>query len=607
LKVARLTISNFRGIKSTELLFDGHSLIIGNNNVGKSTICEALDLVLGRDRLNRFPPVEEFDFYNCQYLTEATVDNPVQTSIPIRIEVVLIQLDEEIENRCGGNIEFWHTNERRVLNQGEVEAANPPDVISCLRVETIAAYDAEEDEFEAKTYFSHSPNAEEGQLTPIRRDIRNLFGFLYLRTLRTGSRALSLERGSLLDIILRLKNVRTGLWEKSINRLRDLDIEKDATVLEPVLKSIAERLTRYIPSDANDRATKLHVTQLTREHLRKTLAFFLSMSKDQSPVPFQLAGTGTLNTLVLALLSFIADLKPTTVIFAMEEPEIAVPPHTQRRIADYLLTKTSQAFVTSHSPYIIERFTPSQTLLLSREAEGKITYKRLSDASGLKDNDYKRYARRGLTECMLGKAAIVVEGLTEFHALPVAARKLEAADPNLQPLDISGVVFFDAESDGSMPKFGTFFKALNLKTFSFYDFKKRKPEDKQKFTDSFDVDFEHNYAGFEALIVAEMPLDRLWGFLSEVRDSSENLGIPPERPSDDEIKDIAMAILRSNKGAGLAAKLFDDCLLEELPPTIVYFLTQIYSAFPKPVELALEDEKIPEANEVEPPAPPAAD
>ncbi len=55
MKVVRLTISNFRGIKSAELLFDGHTLMVGSNNVGKSTLCEALDLVLGPDRLNRFP------------------------------------------------------------------------------------------------------------------------------------------------------------------------------------------------------------------------------------------------------------------------------------------------------------------------------------------------------------------------------------------------------------------------------------------------------------------------------------------------------------------------------------------------------------------------
>jgi len=583
LKIARLSISNFRGIKAAEFHFDDHVLFVGANNVGKSTICEALDLVLGPDRLNRFPPVEEFDFYNAQYLS-VPAEGAEPQPIPIRIEVVLVEISPEVSSRCGSNLEFWNKAEQRLLTTGEADSANSPAAIPCLRLETVARYDPEEDEFEANSYYSHSPQAEEGELTRIPRNVKRMFGFLYLRALRTGSRALSLEHGSLLDIILRLKGVRTGLWEKAINRLRNLDIEQDATALEPVLKSIEQRLARYIPSNSESRATKLHVSQLTREHLRKTMAFFLAMSKDQSHVPFQQAGTGTLNTLVLALLTFIADLKPDTVIFAMEEPEIAVPPHTQRRIADYLLQKTTQAFVTSHSPYVIERFEPRLTFLLARDENGVVSAKRISDATGLKDNDYKRYARRGLTECMLGKGAIVVEGVTEFHALPVAARKMAEADDSLQPLDIAGVAFFDAESDGPMPKFGTFFKALGLKTFSFYDYKKRAPADKQKFTDSFDIDCEHKYAGFEALMAAEIPVNRLWIFLSELRSTGENgnVGIPQERPDDEAVKAIARTALQSNKGAGWAARLFEGCTIDELPATVIGLLKEIYANFPKP-------------------------
>ena len=90
-------------------------------------------------------------------------------------------------------------------------------------------------------------------------------------------------------------------------------------------------------------------------------------------------------TLVLALLSFIAELKPDSVIFAMEEPEVAVQPHTQRRIADYLLLHTKQAFVTSHSPYVIERFTPENTFLLTRSAGGNLESMCVADATGLKE------------------------------------------------------------------------------------------------------------------------------------------------------------------------------------------------------------------------------
>lgn len=595
MKVTRLSISNFRGIKAAEFHFDGHTLLVGPNNVGKSTIFEALDLVLGPDRLNRFPPVEEFDFYNAQYLAAPEAEGADAQPIPIRIEVVLLELTKEVENRCGANLEFWKTSERRVLAEGEVDAVNPPDVVACLRLETLARYDAEEDEFEAQTFFSHSPNAEEGELTIVRKTLKRLFGFLYLRAHRTGSRALSLERGSLLDVILRMKGVRTGLWEKTIVRLRNLAIEQDATDLEPVLKSLERRFARYIPSSADGRATRLHVSQLTREHLRKTMSFFLKMSKDQAYIPFQQAGGGTLNTLLVALLSFIADLKPETVIFAMEEPEIALPPHTQRRIADYLLQKTTQAFVTSHSPYVIERFKSFQTLLLTRGEDGTVSARRISEASGLKDNDYKRYARRGLAECMLGKGAIVVEGVTEFHALPVAARKLEEANQNLQPLDIAGVAFFDADGDGKAPKFGTFFRALGLKTFAFYDHKNRKSDEQQKFANSFDLNCQHSYLGFEALVTEEVSVDRLWAFLTglQVTGESGNVGIPSQRPGDDQVKEIAKKALSSNKGAGWTARLFEDCAVHELPATVVGFLNQVYAFFPQPTEPLSEDEPTP--------------
>lgn len=586
MKVVRLGISNFRGIKSAELLFDGHTLMVGSNNVGKSTICDALDLVLGPDRLNRFPPIDEFDFYNAQYLASPVQEDAEPESIPLRVEVVLIELSAEIDAKCGGNTEFWHLEEQRLLGAGEVLAANPPHVVPCLRLETIGKYDLAEDEFEARTFFSHSPDTPEGTLTPVSKPIKRQFGFLYLRALRTGSRALSLERGSLLDIILRTKGVRTTLWEKTIARLRDLDIEADAAEIAPVLRSVEKRLNRYIALESPGNATKLHVSELTREHLRKTMSFFLSISADQGPVPFPHAGTGTVNTLVLALLSFIADLKPDTVIFAMEEPEIAVPPHTQRRIAQYLLTKTTQAFVTSHSPFVIEKFEPSKTLLLSRDG-GMVSARKVSDATGLKDNDYKRFSRSGLSECMLGRAVIVVEGVTELHAMPIIARRMEENDPNLQPLDIAGVAFFDADGESNMPKFGKFFKTLELRTFAFYDLdykKKRKAEQAQALAENFEINVEHTHKGFEDLLVAEVPVDRLWSFLANLKANGEhgNIAIPDARPSDDAIKTVAKEALGGNKGAGWSARLLEECEFNELPATVTQFLASVFALFPPP-------------------------
>lgn len=586
MKIVELKIQNFRGIEAAELRFDGHALLLGGNNVGKSTICEALDLVLGPDRLSRFPPIEEWDFYNGRYLEAASAEGEEPKPVEMKIEVLLVELSPEVEKRCAKNLEFWHATEKRLLAEGEVQSAAPGVSIPCLRLETIGLYDPEEDEFSARTYYTHSPDATNGEKQEVQRNIKRLFGFLYLRALRTGSRALSLERGSLLDILLRLQKVRTGLWEQAIARLKQLDIEKDATELEPVLTAIEDKLSNYVSATKTGRKTKLFISQLTREHLRKTMAFFLALRDDQEAVPFQQAGTGTLNTLVLALLSFIAELKPDCVIFAMEEPEIAVQPHTQRRIAEYLLKHTTQAFVTSHSPYIIERFTANNTYLLTRVGGAPLQSTCVVDATGLKENDYKRYVRRGLAECMLGKGVILVEGVTESHALAALARCLEEQDTTLNPLDLAGVTIFDAESDGQIPKFAAFFQALGLKTFGFYDLKKRAPAEKAKFASSLDVDEEHAYRGFEQLLVSEVPVSRLRTFLQELLDGgldSTHYKIPATLPSDDAaIKKHCASLLASAKGAGWAMKLLESCTSNELPNTAVAFLKQVYALFPPP-------------------------
>jgi hypothetical protein len=88
-------------------------------------------------------------------------------------------------------------------------------------------------------------------------------------------------------------------------------------------------------------------------------------------VPFSRLSTGALNVLVFALLTYIADLRgPGSVIFAMEEPEIAMP-HPSGGWAYFVSKTMGQAIVTSHSPYVIERFTPEEIVVLNRDDTGR--------------------------------------------------------------------------------------------------------------------------------------------------------------------------------------------------------------------------------------------
>jgi putative ATP-dependent endonuclease of OLD family len=136
MRIARLIIENYRGIKKARILLPKHGVLIGDNNIGKTTILEALDLVLGPDRLNRQPPIDEHDFFRGQYTVktvaqEAEVDDASEdnadTAIAeddaqtvegrevisqaprIEIEVTVADLTEEQMARFGDYIEFWDT------------------------------------------------------------------------------------------------------------------------------------------------------------------------------------------------------------------------------------------------------------------------------------------------------------------------------------------------------------------------------------------------------------------------------------------------------------------------------------------------------------------
>jgi energy-coupling factor transporter ATP-binding protein EcfA2 len=61
MRIADLRIENFRGIRTGHVRFGQHTVFVGPNNCGKTTIIEALALLFGRDRMVR--GLTEHDFF----------------------------------------------------------------------------------------------------------------------------------------------------------------------------------------------------------------------------------------------------------------------------------------------------------------------------------------------------------------------------------------------------------------------------------------------------------------------------------------------------------------------------------------------------------------
>ena len=325
MKISQLEIERFRGIKRCKLVFPDHVVLIGDNNTGKSTVFEAIDLALGPDRLNRRSVIDEHDFYRGEYL-QVDGEEPRQ----IKVEVIITRLNDEQRFRFMDYIEWWDESKKELHTVPPVEAVDGVSIEPALRVTFLGFYDPEEDDFSTNTYFSRSLTESDTPQLFKKKD-KQFCGFLYLRSLRTGSRALSLEHGSLLDIILRLKEIRPQMWEKTINEVGAFNVASDPALgISGVLESIEAAITKYVPREWGV-TPHLKVSNLTREHLRKVVTAFIATGESEHAAPFYRQGTGTINMLVLAMLSQIAEDKQN-VIFAMEEPETAIPPYAQKRI-----------------------------------------------------------------------------------------------------------------------------------------------------------------------------------------------------------------------------------------------------------------------------------
>lgn len=601
--VRRLAIKNFRGVENGSVDFRGHTLLVGGNNVGKSTICEALELVLGPERAYRRPIVNEHDFHAGRYLDEN--GDPIY----IKIDVVLLHLPDEMEKKLFSKTRPWSDAKDGFVDE---EGANPEDadgedVVRALPLTFIGYYDRKEDDFVGATYFAH-PVEELGEddehfgkpfsgLRFVNRDWKIQCGFVYLRTLRTGRRALSLERGSLLDTILRLgDDGKESMWESTVKQLRALDTPiGDIPQLEGIQAQIKDRMTRFVGLSPDKDATGFYASDLTRENLREVVQLFLKSQDSNHAVPFNRLGTGAVNALVFALLTHIADLRGNrAIIFAMEEPEIALPPHAQRRIAKYLLGNMGQAIITSHSPYVIEEFDMANVRAVSRK-EGALS----SDSipAGVIKHSALRTNRRQLAEAVLARGVIVAEGDTEAKMLAAASYVYEALDKSgsYAPLDLIGVTVFDAGTQSDVPKWGPFFGAMKKTTFAFHDQpNKAWTKDQTEKLDTYHHNFESEYKGTEDLLATEVSPAVHRRFLDEAKDHPDyptDKGYLKTGAPDEDVIALSKVVLKAKKGSGFAAMLIEQCkTLDEMPATVRTFLEKVATDMALPnLEDAVED------------------
>lgn len=609
MRIVRVKIRNFRGVASCDLFFDGTTVLLGDNNIGKSTVLEAIELAIGPDRLGRAQPIDEHDFHGGRYL--GADDSP----IPITIEVVIAGITPEQHSKFRENAEWWRAADRKLLGAGDIAAVNLPGIEPAVRVEFAGRYDPDNDQFVAKTWFAIPRNLEGVPQSECHAKDKREFGFLHLRALRTGSRALSMERGSLLDVILRTYEVRAKVWEGLLGKLRDLDVvgEKDEE-FGRILSAIDKAMRDLVPGEWAD-APHLRVSELTREDLRRVLKSFLGTGVTGYAAPFQHQGSGTINTLVLAMLGLIAERRNGRVIFAMEEPELSLPPHVQKRVVDRVKSLASQALFTTHSPYVMEEFSAEQMSVLTR-SNGILSGSAVNLPAKLKPKTFREGVRTHFCEALLARRVIIAEGKAEVIGYMSAARRLQELDPaTYSRLDTLGWVVFNAGGDTNVALYATFFRGFGKTVATIFD--KQAPTELSAINAACDFLFEQPYDGFERLVTSEMPAAAQARFVRAlVRENdwppSLQSSLPPTSSTDTAYPPLLFELLKHKKGDEFVPALFAQCGLAEFPATIrstLSTLKTLAAAPPPPTagDTAVPVTGAPRATDGAPPRTPNAD
>ncbi len=235
MKLTDIKLENFRGVRSLRLPLDGLTVLIGENNTGKSTVLEAVRLVLTRGfGVRRGGQFTEYDFH----LKDATATP--QTAEPISIT---LHFTEEQENE-------WPD---AVIQQMNEVVQLDTNGLNHIWLQAKGAFQSDMGSFVTKWAFLNSGGAELvlKNATPLNL-ISRFTPLFFLSALRDASQEFG-QRGQFWSGFLKSIQLPDDQREKIKEMLREVNqsvIGANAGLTE-VTKKIADA-GRLVPLDSAD-------------------------------------------------------------------------------------------------------------------------------------------------------------------------------------------------------------------------------------------------------------------------------------------------------------------------------------------------------------------
>lgn len=365
MKLRHVKIKNFRCLVDVDIPLDDTTILIGENNAGKTAFLEALRIVFSRGLFGGKSIFDEFDFHMNS-----------QTSTPENSPGIEIELTFREDPTAKWSLDI-------VQDLDEIIQTDPELNLNLIILRVTSKYDTQVKAVSTSVDFldiNHQPLAGSGGRALNRRNFAEYIRLFYLASLRNPENEFSTRSqfwGQILKDLRVDPNQQTQLI-KSLEKLNKAILNADSR-LEQVVKTLDN--AQDVMGLGMGQSTSVQALPMTPWELLSRAEVVIQSGVGKVKLPIQNHGQGIQSLTVLFLFEAYIQifLKPnfnpdTESILELEEPEAHLHPQAIRTLSKRLHQIQGQKLISTHSPYFVQEVPLSQLRLFRRTALGTTVY-----------------------------------------------------------------------------------------------------------------------------------------------------------------------------------------------------------------------------------------
>ncbi len=414
MQLDHIYIKGFRNYKEATINFNKSTLIIGANDVGKTNLIYALQILMDRGFSDYSFELKDSDFYAYEDTKEV---------------LIRAYLTDVVEDCVVARMPGYISNDGKMVLQYKAWYENG--------------------KVEYQFYCGKSDSAE---------DLKECAGPFYRKYLNIkyiGSRRdfWSYINKSKKDLLNQAKLKRSEEEQVADDSLYS-DIEEKLQFVDEKIPELS--FVKTATDQLNGELRKLSIHNKEQQVLFDTSAMDIeqvisnvSISSKHQDKRLVIGGEGRINQIYLSL--WATQNQQTSIsnevsIICIEEPEAYLHPHQQRELAVYLGQALSgQVILTSHSPFIVSEFSPNSIVRLYKDEHSETKVASDGCSKAIEDGfDGLGYRMSVLpAEAFFADYVILVEGPSEemLYRTLASQLKIDLDRLNISVLCVNGVDF----------------------------------------------------------------------------------------------------------------------------------------------------------------------